>query len=180
MTPIYKLFARQQWPLFSVSHAPDYKTFIVNHIVSDSTHPLHETQKRRARERERKGLWWHVTSSADLSRSSCVRVWVRRRLRNAVIEELRARDYDENGMYIGTQVVSGKMLDIKGSLRLSIKAALISAKFEEVRFQIKKVFDILLQEGAGDRGSQRPLTLRPQWSPPPHARVRRTVGKGCL
>jgi hypothetical protein len=175
MSQIYKLLARQQWSLFSVSYAPEYKTFIVNHIISDPTHPLHETQKRRARERKREGLWWHVTTGADLTKSSCVRVWARRRLRNAVIEELRARGYDENGMFIGTHPAHGKTPDFKGSLRLHIQAPLIPARYDEVKYQAKKVFDILLQDNTGDQGSIKKLSFRPQWNPPPQARIRRTI-----
>ena len=142
---------------FNVSYAYDYKTFILQHVLADRTHPLNETQRRRQRERTREGLWWHVTTSADLSKSSCVRAWARRRLRNAVVEELKLRGYDDTGkpLLLDETTKTNTALppkpirpakpDLTGSLRLHIQAPLIPAKFPAVRAEVSTVIDQLVR-----------------------------------
>lgn len=153
MSKIVSQLARLQSNFFKVLYSPEYKTFIQNYVVADQSHPLHQAQKRRARERKKEGLWWHVTTGADLSKSSCVRSWSRRRLRNAIVEELRLRGYDENGKVLETRHtgdVDGTIeaglaskRDIEGSLRLHAQAALIPAKFTDVKVEVGNLVDVL-------------------------------------
>jgi hypothetical protein len=161
MNKVFSQLAKQQSKLFKVNYSPEYKTFITNHVLADQSHPLHEVQRRRARERKQEGLWWHVTTGADLSKSSCVRSWSRRRLRNAIVEELRARGYDENGMRIVPKITNGDDATpmkaavgpstIQGSLRLHAQAPLIPAKFTDVKTEVGTVVDIIL--GASNHSS---------------------------
>lgn len=154
MSKIIGQLSKQRPKFFRVSYSTEYKTFILNHILADPRHPVHETQKRRFQERPREGLWWHVTTAADLSKSSCVRSWSRRRLRNAIIEELRARGFDENGKAIISKISnSGNTAlrspfpsppAIQGSLRLHAQLPLIPAKFTEVKAEVGRTIDIIL------------------------------------
>jgi hypothetical protein len=174
MNKVFGLLARQQSKLFTVSYAPQYKTFIPNHVISDHMHPLNETQKRKARERKREGLWWHATTGVDLSKSSCVRAWARRRLRNAITEELQARGYDENGMLIVCNGSQEEKANFFGSLRLHIQPALLPAKFTDVKQESGKVIDILLQATKHDTGVRETTTsVRPQWKPQQQDRSKR-------
>lgn len=163
-----------------VSYAPEYKNFIVNHVVSDASHPLHETQKRRQAERKKQGLWWHATTGVNLSKSSCVRAWARRRLRNAVKDELKERGYDDHGMFVNAKAIqdrpdlvdllkAGKKLDLTGSLRLHVQEPLIAAKYAEVRTETGSVIEAVVQamkNRQGGYGSSRPTRKRPEWNPP--------------
>jgi hypothetical protein len=184
MSKIFAKLARQQSKLFKVNYTPEYNTFIVNYILSDAAHPLHEGQKRRSRERKKEGLWWHATTGVDLTKSSCVRAWARRRLRNAVVEELRARGYDEYGKYIhkskepksggnSLYTLNSSSLDLKGSLRLHVHAPLLPAKYADIKAETGRLLDIIVGAATDDRAQKRSGTSnRPTWNPPPHARAR--------
>ncbi|OAK98361.1 hypothetical protein IQ06DRAFT_350064 [Phaeosphaeriaceae sp. SRC1lsM3a] len=147
--------AKLQSGLFRINYASGYKTFIPNHIVADRLHPLNETQKRRAQARKKEGLWWHVTTGVDLSKSSCVRSWARRRLRTAFVEELQARGYNEDGTFDNLGAASTKSSSIRlpirgnspnltGSLRLHVLAPLLPAKFVEVKAAVGGIIDAML------------------------------------
>ena len=175
MNKIIGQLAKQQPKFFRVSYSTEYKTFITNHILADPWHPVHETQKRRFKERPREGLWWHVTTAADLSKSSCVRSWSRRRLRNAIVEELRARGFDENGKaIISKKFNSGNTAlrstfpsspAIQGSLRLHAQPPLIPAKFTEVKAEVGRTVDIIL--AASMPTSNRPTSYQKPIQTPP-------------
>jgi hypothetical protein len=147
--------SKWQPKFFKVMYSPEYKTFIQNYVVADRSHPLHQAQTRLSGERKREGLWWHVTTAGDLSKSSCVRSWSRRRLRNAIVEELRLRGYDENGKLLktrSTSIIEGttkaslvSTYDIEGSLRLHALAPLIPAKFTDVKAEVGDLVDALLE-----------------------------------
>jgi hypothetical protein len=185
MDKIFSKLARQQSKLFKVSYTPEYQTFIVNYILSDGAHPLHEAQRRRSKERKKEGLWWHATTGVDLIKSACVRSWARRRLRSAVVEELRARGYDEYGKFINQSkflkgggkslnMPTGNSLDLKGSLRLHVQAPLLPAKYADVKAETGRLIDIIVSAVTDDGVQQRTgKNIRPQWNPPPHARTKR-------
>ncbi|KAF2036382.1 hypothetical protein EK21DRAFT_96307 [Setomelanomma holmii] len=183
MSRVILQLTRQQSKLFKVSYAPDYKTFLPKFIISDSSHPLNETQKRRAKERGKEGLWWHTTTGVDLSKSSCVRGWARRRLRTAVVEELKARGYDENGKvaHVGSltsssNVPNATLFDLKGSLRLHAQAPLVPAKFVDVRADVSKILDIMVEAAKvqpNDQVHGQPTKPRVQRNPPMHMQSKR-------
>lgn len=178
--------ARQQFKFFKIIHATAYAPLIINHVIADASHPLHVAQTRKLQERKKEGLWWHATVGADLVKSSCVRTWARRRLRNAVIEELRARGYDEKGILIrsgpqGSDMPPQKSLDprlpreLKGSLRLHILPPLIPAKYVEVKAEAGKILDLLIHGPSMKRsgsGAEKKPGGRPQGNGPPYAQKR--------
>jgi hypothetical protein len=183
MKSVFSLIAKKQPKTFKVSYAPEYKNFIVNHVVIDPSHPLNETQKRRQVERKKEGLWWHATTGVDLNKSSVVRSWARRRLRNAIKEELKQRGYDENGKFVDLKAIQGNMelmsvlragktLDLKGSLRLHAQAPLIPAKYVDVCAETGHVIEALVQalkNEVGGHASARKTNSRPTKKPPPAA-----------
>ncbi|KAI4940742.1 hypothetical protein J4E86_010714 [Alternaria arbusti] len=183
---VYSLLARQQPRTFKVSYATDYKHFILNHVASDPQHPLCETQRRRQREKKKEGLWWHATTPADLNKSSCVRTWARRRLRNAIKEELQARGYDENGKFVYPEVRksqpgllntlrAGNTLDLQGSLRFHVEPPLVPAKYVDVRAEAGAVIEALINAQRGTVGGfapAKPMKTRPSWNPPAAAQER--------
>jgi hypothetical protein len=184
---------------FTVSHSHDYKTFMLQHVLADRTHPLHETQKRRQRQRKREGLWWHVTTSSELSKSSCVRAWARRRLRNAVVEELKLRGYDDTGKPLpveeSTKIAAAvlpkstapTMPELTGSMRLHVQAPLIPAKFPVVRAEIGHVINQLVRAANIPAGGLPEKKARPAsqkfTKPPanraPYAKPRSSVKKSA-
>ncbi|CBX93289.1 hypothetical protein IAQ61_009002 [Plenodomus lingam] len=157
----YRIINRYNPTTFKINYTPEYKTFTQHHIATDRSHPLYIAQKRRQAERSKEGLWWHVTTGVDLSKSSCVRTWARRRLRNAVREELQQRGYNHAGTLVDTAALKdrpelinvlrqGRSLDLKGSLRLHVLAPLIPAKYTvlcaETGEMIEKMLQVLTAE----------------------------------
>ncbi|KAF2712720.1 hypothetical protein K504DRAFT_360987, partial [Pleomassaria siparia CBS 279.74] len=140
---------------FTCNYAKDYKTFIHHRLVEDKDHPLHFVQKRILRERKEEGLWWHVTVTAQTSRAKVVRSWVRRRMQNAFIAELRERDIAQDGKLvadktsdIGKHGIEKKRLGtmgLTGSVKLQAGSLAVTAKYEEIRAEIGGVVDALLQ-----------------------------------
>ncbi|CAN9436740.1 unnamed protein product [Alternaria sp. RS040] len=158
------LIAKQTPKTFKVYYTPTYKSLFPHHVATDPSHPLYETQRRRQAEKKQEGLWWHATASADSAKSSCIRTWARRRLRNAVVDELKARGYDETGKFAKPKIVpqradlmarvgAGQTLDLKGSLRLHVQAPLIPAKYLDIRAEAGAVIDAL--ESATTNGAPR-------------------------
>jgi hypothetical protein len=173
MNRVFSQLARHQSKFFKINYTPEYKTFIINYVVSDPSHPLHEAQKRRSMDRKQEGLWWHITTGADLSKSSCVRSWSRRRLRNAIVEELKAHGYDENGRLVKRKASdSGGILttiatgDLKGSLRLHAQAPLIPAKYVDVKTEVGQVIKTIVSAMNAEKKtvapSKKPLVQSPQ------------------
>ncbi|KAF1852073.1 uncharacterized protein K460DRAFT_362833, partial [Cucurbitaria berberidis CBS 394.84] len=183
---VISLLAKQQPTTFKVSYASDYKPFIIHHVATDSSHPLYETQKRRQRERKKEGLWWHATTGVDLNKSSCVRAWARRRLRNAIKDELQQRGYDATGKLVDLKAIQhrtdlmdllrqGKTLDLTGSLRLHVQPPLIPAKYAQVRAETGHVVESILQaikDKASGISSIKKTKSHPQRTTPPPGRPR--------
>ncbi|KAF2257276.1 hypothetical protein BU26DRAFT_513978 [Trematosphaeria pertusa] len=186
MKLIFSLLAKHTPKTFKVSYSPDYTTFIIHHILSDSQHPLYELRKREYEKRKNEGLWWHVTTFLDLSKSGVVRSWCRRRLRNAFTEELKARGFNEHGKLVKKEALKGLQdrlgelpkneegLSLKGSVRLQVLPALISAKYADVRQETGKLVDILLEGMTVEalNGSSTPVArvrkfTRSQWNSSP-------------
>jgi hypothetical protein len=141
MSRAASIVLRQRSHLFKIQYALEYKSFVLNQVLINRQHPLHELKKKKQKEKKQIGLWWFITSPADLSRSSCVRTWARRRLREAVIEELKVRGYDDNGLPLKGQNTT----QLKGSLRLIVQTPIIPAKFAEVKAETGKLIDALVQ-----------------------------------
>jgi len=163
ISPIVFL-ARQKPKTFSVNYAPEYKTFIPHHIAHDASHPLHIAQRRRLAERPKEGLWWHVTASTGLSKSSCVRNWARRRLRNAMRHALQQSGYDDMGNMVNVAAIQDKpdllrvlqqrgTLNLKGSLKLNVQAPLIPTKYADLCTETEKLVGCFLQALKSDAHS---------------------------
>lgn len=160
---IYGQLMRDSSKFFKTSYSPEYKTFLPSHVLNNLFHPLHVTQARRARHRKREGLWWHVTAGSETSNSSFVRTWARRRLREAVVQELKARGYDENGKVIKKSKIqeddrllhrqtASQLQDITGSLRLHVEVPILQAKFVDVKLAAGHIVRILAE------GTRQPAT----------------------
>ncbi|KAJ4297782.1 hypothetical protein N0V90_005677 [Kalmusia sp. IMI 367209] len=145
MKVIIQALARTKPKTFKLSYTPEYKTYIQHHAFSDPQHPLHIPRRREMKERKEEGLWWHVTTGIDLSKSGVVRSWCRRRLRNAFTEELKAQGFDKYGRLVHIHSLAREHRDLAlvlqtqkdfsltGSVRLHITPALVAAKYMDVR-----------------------------------------------
>ncbi len=80
-----------------------------------------------------------------------VRNWCQKRVKNALLEEMRDRGYDKEGRRVGRNGELGKGKDLVGSLELFGFEALVTAEWQEVRRQVGLVIERVKQmcEGAG-------------------------------
>ncbi|KAF3008970.1 hypothetical protein E8E13_011474 [Curvularia kusanoi] len=153
---VYRL-SKLQLSTFKASYSPLYTTTLTpNYIAANTQHPLSALQRRRQQERKKEGLWWNATNGLEISRSGCVRTWARRRMRQAFLEELKAKGYDETGKLVRVAPMQdrpeimnvlrrGHSIDLKGTLRLHGSEALIPAKFEAVKKEMREIIEALLQ-----------------------------------
>jgi hypothetical protein len=156
MKGIIDLLTRFTPHTFKLNYSPGYKTFLVHHAASDPLHPMHILRRRQLAARKHEGLWWHVTTGVDLSKSGVVRSWCRKRLRNAFTEGLKERGFDEFGRLANVAILRGYKgfehiperdgdLSLTGSLRLHISPALLTAKYADVRKETGAMITILLE-----------------------------------
>ncbi|KAF2190484.1 hypothetical protein K469DRAFT_721347 [Zopfia rhizophila CBS 207.26] len=177
MNLTHRVLSKQKFRTFNCSYSSQCKTFISHQVLVDRQHPLHSAHQRRQAERERLGLWWHVTVGANSSKTKVVRSWLRRRLRNAFIEELKKRGFDQDGRVTNKREERGRrgMLEelpklgetgsLKGSLRLHANNALVSAKYEDVRQETAKVVDALVQGLKAEEDNSKNVMDRRQIQP---------------
>lgn len=148
--------SRHRFQFFACNHASQYKAFINLRVQEDDQHPLNEVQKRLYQERKREGLWWNVTVGVNLSKAKVVRSWVRRRLQNAFVEELRERGIEQDGRLLGKGrgverhgipadvIQQYGSVSLMGSLRLHANPSVVTAKYTDVRKETGVVVDALL------------------------------------
>ena len=148
--------SRHRFQLFACNYASQYKAFINLRVQEDIQHPLNEVQKRLYQERKREGLWWHVTVGVNLSKAKVVRSWVRRRMQNAFVEELRERGIEQDGRLLGTgrgverHGIPAKVIQqygnvsLMGSVRLHANPSVVTAKYTDVRKETGVVVEALL------------------------------------
>jgi hypothetical protein len=156
---------------FKINYSPGYKTFLVHHAASDPLHPMHILRRRQLAARKHEGLWWHVTTGLDLSKSGVVRSWCRKRLRNAFTEGLKERGFDEFGRLVNVAILRKHKgferiserdgdLSLTGSVRLHISPALVTTKYADVRKETDTMISILLAgvkaDGSWSRRSTAP------------------------
>ena len=156
MKAVVHRLSKLQLKTFKVSYSPTYTNFILNHIATNPSHPLYISQRRRKQGHRKEGLWWHATNATDISKSGCVRTWARRRLRQAFVEELKAKGYDETGRLVDSTAMQdrrdvmnvvrlGRSVDLTGSMRMHGVGPLISAKFETVKDEMRGIIEALVQ-----------------------------------
>jgi hypothetical protein len=156
MTSAAKLLAKCKFSYFYSSYSPTYSFLIKHHVLSDQYHPLFTRIYRKHAERKRAGLWWHVTMGLDSSKTKVVRTWLRRRLRNAFIDELEARNISEDGkLGAGNErahlptiqgfLQRGESVSLEGSVKLHAQTPLVAAKYADVRKETGMVIDALLE-----------------------------------
>ena len=156
ITPRLNRLNKLKLTTFKPSYSPSYANLSTNHIASNPHHPLCVSQRRRQQERSKRGLWWCATTGLDVSKSSCVRTWARRRMRHALLEELKAKGYDEVGRLVDREAMRdepvvqqvlkrGRSMDLMGTLRLHGINPLLPAKYETVKKDMRSIVAALVQ-----------------------------------
>ncbi|KAL8777136.1 MAG: hypothetical protein Q9213_007996 [Squamulea squamosa] len=111
----------------------------VNSIIHDTTHVLRPQTAARFQSRPQKGLWIRVSANCFAGKAT-VRRWVRRRIREAVRAELKARGVEFDGM---TAEDIGER-ELKGTMELFVKKEAVAAKWKDVRADMGKVVEAVV------------------------------------
>ncbi|CAI6339277.1 unnamed protein product [Periconia digitata] len=151
-----RLTPRLNITTFRLNYSPGYNTFIINRVIDDRQHPLHILQTRLRDQRRKEGLWWHATTGTELCKSSRIRTWCRRRLRNAFTGALNERGFDQYGRLVDASALQGplahlgralrqhKDFSLSGSIRMHALVPLIPAKYTLVQREVTELLDLLL------------------------------------
>jgi hypothetical protein len=97
-----------------------------------------------------------ISVNSISSKKSVVRNWLKRRLRQAFVEELKSRGYDRDGNAITKgkhaaeeigqeMIIAQRPRVLTGSLRLSVQPSLLTTKFVDVKREAGSVVDSLIQ-----------------------------------
>lgn len=105
-------------------------------VLGDKFHPIHLKTKRKYAEKDRNTLWWNSIVYASVASKSVLRSWCCRRLRLAFSTALKESGFDSEGRVLpGTvgQAGTHRKTGLKGSLTLTARPALLTAKFAVVQ-----------------------------------------------
>ncbi|KAF2745821.1 hypothetical protein M011DRAFT_389951, partial [Sporormia fimetaria CBS 119925] len=142
---------------FGLHYSTSYQTFITHFVNEERYHPLNTLRRRILAEREKKGLWWHVTVGPGTSKARVVRTWVRRRLKNAFHESLKERGVAVDGKIVDAVraagpdstiqklIEKGQQVSLTGSIKLHGLEPMVSAKFVDVKKATGGLVDGLLE-----------------------------------
>lgn len=154
--PLQKALSRFSSRYFTLNARSGYTSFIPQTVLNDDQHPMYLTRKRLESQRQKTGLWWHATVGFESSKARVVRIWVRRRLHNAFLEELKERCIAEDGTIeqssdklkqfktIQRIMKKGGTVSLEGSLKLHAQAPIVSAKYADVRADTSRLIDAIL------------------------------------
>ncbi|KAF2277622.1 uncharacterized protein EI97DRAFT_299478 [Westerdykella ornata] len=164
-------FLPKNLKFFNFNYSPGHTTFIIHHVVQDFYHPLYTVRQRAMKEREKKGLWWHVTVGPNTSRARVVRSWARRRLRNAFLDTLKEKGVDEDGIIlkaaegvgphttIKAMLEKGERVGITGSVKMHALSGIVPAKYVDVKRETDMVVDALLKGLEAELQKKNPPSL---------------------
>ena len=141
------------------------------------SHPNHIRTSRRAHAFDPTKLHWSVTAHTDVSKKRTVRSWAKRRVVEAVREELRKRGFGPDGSVIGQGddgVGTGGSLDrerpgrgLSGALRIYMalddRKKVLTATGEEVRETVGVILSNVIRRQAWRGGSRPGERARQEW-----------------
>jgi hypothetical protein len=119
-------------------------------VIMNRLSTLHRKTKQYYMARERRGLWWVVTTGLQLGSKKTVRSWAARRTRQAFVEALRMRGFDSRGILTnipGTPLEYDRLPkpvksgELYGSLRIIPRKAAVTAGFDFIRQDAVQLVD---------------------------------------
>lgn len=107
--------------------------------MNDTTHVLRPQTIARFRSRPKQGLWIHISANGFAGKAT-VRRWARRRVREALREELKIRGVDFDGFAV--ESIEGK--ELKGTMELFVKKEAVAAEWTDIRAELGNVMETLI------------------------------------
>lgn len=110
-------------------------------ILQDERHPLHIGEHRKLAGWDPDRLHWAIKHPNNLNKKKVVRTWASRRVKEALIAELRNHGWDREGRALDTEAVGQSEKSLKGTLNVLLSDAAITAPYSSIVDQCRRALD---------------------------------------
>ncbi|KAL8903852.1 MAG: hypothetical protein Q9207_003650 [Kuettlingeria erythrocarpa] len=137
-------------PLFSALFKPGVysASFAMQCVLHDVTHVLRPLTESRLRSRPKNGLWLRISANQIVANVT-VRRWAKRRVREAVREELKVRGLGLDGLGL-----DGKREQLKGTMEVTVRQPAIGAAWADVQADVGRMMKAAVYMAAPKTGKK--------------------------
>ncbi|KAL8648803.1 MAG: hypothetical protein Q9210_004777 [Variospora velana] len=127
-------------PLFSASFKPNvyFPSYPMQCILADTTHVLRPLIDWRTRSRTRNGLWVRISANS-IGGKAIVRRWAKRRVQEAVKEELKARHFGMHGVGI-----KAPKKEVRGTMEVFVRQPTVGAEWGDLKTEVRRLVDAVV------------------------------------
>ncbi|KAL8973694.1 MAG: hypothetical protein Q9197_002066 [Variospora fuerteventurae] len=127
-------------PLFSASFKPNvyFPSYPMQCILADATHILRPLIDWRTCSRTRKGLWVRISANS-IGSKAIVRRWAKRRVQEAIREELKARHFGMHGIGI-----KAPKKEVRGTMEVFVRQPTVAAEWGDLRTEVRRLMDAVV------------------------------------
>lgn len=136
-------------------------------VLADATHVLRPLINHRLQSRARKGLWVRITANS-IGGKTIVRRWAKRRVQQAVREELEARNFGMDGFGI-----EKPRKEIRGTMEVIVRQPTVGVRWEDLKSDIGRLVEavVVMAESKAEAKIQKVRSasrvVSPLWAPLP-------------
>jgi len=123
-----------------------------NAVLIEEHHPKHIITRRRLEAWDPRKLHWAIKCPQNVSKKKVVRNWAVRRVREALVAELRKNGYDRDGK--AKDVASSNSHTqpaIIGSLQIAVNSDVLVAPITDIREQCEKMVQKVVRAQKGGK-----------------------------
>lgn len=107
-------------------------------ILADATHVLRPLIDSRLQTRPKKGLWIRVSANG-IGGKATVRRWAKRRVQQAVKEELEKKHLNMYGIGL-----NGQRKEVKGTMEVTVRQPTVGAEWGDVKAQVRRLVEAVV------------------------------------
>lgn len=137
-------------PLFSVSFKPGAysASYAMQCVLADVTHVLRPLTESRLRSRPTKGLWLRISANS-IGAKVTVRRWAKRRVREAVREELKVRGLGLDGLGL-----HGGKKQMRGTMEVTVRQPAIGAAWADIKADVGRLMKAAVDMAGSTTGTK--------------------------
>ncbi|KAI4186171.1 MAG: hypothetical protein LQ348_004262 [Seirophora lacunosa] len=127
-------------PFFSASFKPNvyFPSYPMQCILDDPTHALRPLVESRMRSRIRRGLWLRISANS-MGAKAMVRRWAKRRVQEAVREELEAKHFGMDGVRMKVP-----KKEVRGTMELSVRQPTVGAEWGDLKTEVRRLVEAVV------------------------------------